>query len=406
MNKDYTNGDIYQEKDKQYHLRVYDRYPVTLHKGRGHLVWDTNNKKYIDAFAGISVVNIGHCHPKVVTAIQEQAENLMHVSNFFYTRQQAMLAEQLCEKSGMDKVFMCNSGAEAVEGAIKLARKYYWEQNQKNGTILTMSNCFHGRTLATTAAGRKKFHEGFGPMPAGFEQVPFNDEQALEEAFNKHDVVGVMIELVQGEGGIYVANQSYVNKIRELCDKHGALMITDQVQCGLGRAGKWFTHEHYGVMPDLITNAKALGGGMPMGVFQTKEEVAKALDFGQHGTTFGGNPLACAAALASLKVLREENLPERSLEKGKELKDKIIKGTKELKGVKEVRGLGMMIGVELNYDGNEVLRQLREKGVLVNLMANKIIRLLPTLNIPDHELEKLGDILIDTLKENDHHAEN
>lgn len=396
---DQNTKDLYQQKDDQYHLKVYNRYPVTLQKGRGHLVWDTNNKQYIDAFSGISVLNIGHCHPKVVTAITEQAQNLMHVSNFFYTRQQAMLAERLCQLSGMEKVFMCNSGAEAVEGAIKLARKHYWEKNNKNGTILSMANCFHGRTLATTAAGKHKFHDGFKPIPGGFEQVKFNDIQNLEEAFNKHDVAAVMIELVQGEGGIYVADEAFVKKIRELCDKNGALLITDQIQCGLGRAGKMFTNEHYGITPDIITNAKALGGGFPIGAFQTTAEIGKSLEVGQHGTTYGGNPLACAAALASLKVLQEENLAERSLEMGKKLKSKIEDGVKNIKGVKEVRGLGLMIGIELDYDGNEVHKKMREKGVLTNLMANKIIRLLPALNTPEEDLDKIADVLLETLQE-------
>ncbi|MDZ7692868.1 MAG: acetylornithine transaminase [Balneolaceae bacterium] len=286
------------DKTEQYYFNVFNRLPVTLERGEGTRLWDEDGKEYIDFLAGIAVNSLGHSHPRVVKAIQEQSQKLMHASNLFYYKQQAELTEKMSMIFNMDKAFLCNSGAEAVEGAVKLARKYAAKQG-KDGPIITMENGFHGRTIATISMGMKKYQEGFSPMLGGFKEIPFNDIEALEETFTDN-TVGVILEVIQGSGGLHVAEKTFMKRIEKLCNKHHAAFIVDEVQTGVARTGQWFSYQHFDVQPDIVSSAKALGNGFPIGAVLAKKEVAEAMTTGMHGSTFGGNPLASAAALATL----------------------------------------------------------------------------------------------------------
>jgi len=296
-------NESFHKRDKENYLQTFRRYPLVLERGEGCFVWDVEGNKYLDVLAGIAVNNVGHSHPTVVKAIQDQAAKLVHISNFYLSKPQVELTEKLAEISEMDRVFFGNSGAEAVEGAIKLARKYAFK-NGRGGTIISMEKSFHGRTLATIATGKEKMQHGFGPIPHGFKKVPFNDFDALKAEITE-EVAGIIIEPIQGEGGINPVEIEYVKQVRTLCDEHNMSLIFDEIQCGMGRTGKWFAKEHYGVEPDIMTSAKGLGGGVPIGAFMAKEKTASAIDFGDHGTTFGGNPLVCASALATISVIEE-----------------------------------------------------------------------------------------------------
>ncbi|MDX5479295.1 MAG: acetylornithine/succinylornithine family transaminase, partial [Cyclobacteriaceae bacterium] len=291
-------------KDQQYYLPTFKRIPLTFVKGKGSKLWDIENKEYTDMLAGIAVNNVGHCHPKVVEAIQDQAAELMHISNFFVSPAQVALSELLVKISGMDRIFFTNSGAESVEGAIKIARRYAHSKG-RGGKIISMENSFHGRTLATIATGQPKYQEGFGPMPSGFIQVPFNDLEALKKEVNQ-DVAAIILEPIQGEGGIIPAEKPYLQAVKQLCEEEDIVLIFDEIQSGIGRTGYWFAKDLYGVQPDIMTLAKGLGGGMPIGAFLCNEKIAGSIQYGDHGTTFGGNPMATAASLATLKVIVEE----------------------------------------------------------------------------------------------------
>jgi len=385
----------YNEQDKKYYLQVYKRYPLTLERGEGAHVWDVEGNEYIDALGGIAVNSVGHCHPKVVKAIQEQAAKLIHISNFYLSEPQMMLAEKLVRLSGLDRVFFTNSGAESVEGAIKIARKYA-HGIQKGGNIISFENSFHGRTLATIASGKKAYQKGFEPIPQGFMQVPFNNMEAVNRAAN-NQTAAIIIEPVQGEGGVNVASKSFLKELRTFCDEQNIVLIFDEIQCGVGRTGKMFAKDHYGVNPDVMTLAKALGGGVPIGVILSNEKVSAAMEFGDHGTTFGGNPLACAASLATLEVIETENLMRQAEEKGNWLKEKItaIKNP----GIVEIRGKGLMIGVEFNFETKPLVQKILEKGVLANATAGNVLRLVPPLNISYEDLEKVVDVLTKSLNE-------
>jgi len=311
----------YQQLTEQYHLPVYNRYPITLTKGKGAYVWDKEGDKYLDALAGIAVNSLGHCHPKVVKAVREQVGQLMHISNFYYSKPQAKLLKLLASISGMDKGFICNSGGEAMEACLKAARKY-GQAHQKEGPILTVSNAFHGRTIGTISMGMDKYSEGYDPLLGGFQQIPLNDIDALKKNFNKN-TLGIVIETIQGSGGLHVASQEFMNAIQEFCDHHNALLIVDEVQTGVARTGKMFGFEHYEVEPDIIGMAKAMGGGFPIGAMVCRKKIAETMSYGDHGSTYGGNPLACAASLAALNTVIDENLTEQSAEKGDFLKKKI-----------------------------------------------------------------------------------
>lgn len=394
MNND--NFDV-RSVEQEHHLQIYKRFDLTIVKGEGTHLYDDKGNEYIDALAGIAVCGLGHCHPVVTDAIIEQAKSLVHVSNLFFTIPQTRLARLLVESSGLDRAFFCNSGAEAVEGAIKMARKY-GAQKGKTGPIYSMGNCFHGRTLATITMGKKKYQQGFDPLPEGFEQIPFNDIAALEKAIDK-DTVALIIEPLQGEGGIFSADHDYINRARELCDQHDVVLIFDEIQCGLGRTGSLFAYEQYGVKPDIVTLAKALGNGFPIGSFIACDKVAEALNPGDHGTTFGGNPLACAAAYATLSTIINEKLPQAAKEKGKHFIDRLQKLAKEFDSVKEVRGNGLMVGVEVTHKAADVLAIMRDKKVIAGVAGANVIRFLPPLVMTIEELDKVVDTLAQALKE-------
>jgi acetylornithine/N-succinyldiaminopimelate aminotransferase len=388
--------DTAQELAEQYHVDLYGRYPITLVEGKGVYVKDSNGNTYLDALGGIAVNCLGYAHPKHVEAIQKQAQKIIHTSNFFYNEPQSELAKLLADLSGLDKAFFCNSGAEAVEGAIKLARKYGYLR-EKSGTIISMENCFHGRTLGAIAMGKEKYQRGFAPMPTGFQQVPMNDTETLENTMND-DTVAVILEPIQGEGGIRPVDEVYLKKARELCDRHDALLILDEIQCGIARTGTMFAYQQYEVMPDIVTSAKALGGGVPIGAVIAKEHVASAIKHGEHGTTYGGNPLACAAACAVLTTILDEKLAEQAAEKGSYFMHKIREKTAGWDVIRDVRGRGLMIGVELDFEGANVVTAMRERGVIGNCASGNVMRIVPPLIITKEQLDKIIDVLIESIK--------
>jgi len=382
------------EMDKQYVIQTYGRIPIVPVKGNGARVWDADGKEYLDFVAGLAVNSLGHCHPAVLEALCAQADKIMHCTNLYYIDTQAQLAKLLVENSPCDRAFFCNTGAEANEAAIKLARKYARTVARGNKyEIITATKSFHGRTLATLAAtGQPKFHKGFEPLPAGFKYVPFNDLSALEEAVGAQ-TCAVMLEPVQGEGGVYPADCDYLQGVREICDRHGLLLIFDEVQCGLGRTGKFFAHQHYGVTPDIMTLAKALGNGFPIGAMLAREEVAATFKQGDHGTTFGGNPLACAVGLAVVKTLLTGGIVENAGRVGEYFKKRLIALQESYDVVREVRGLGLMLGLELKDGGVRVMDLCRENGLLVNCVAGKTLRFLPPLIITEGDVDRAVEIL-------------
>ncbi|MEX2601526.1 MAG: aspartate aminotransferase family protein [Balneolaceae bacterium] len=391
-----TKG-MFQKMENDHHFDIYKRYSLTLVKGSGSLVWDEQGNEYLDALAGIAVNNVGHCHPKVTEAIREQAGKLIHISNLYYSEPQSRLAELLTGMSGMDRAFFCNSGAEANEAALKIARKH-GNLKGKKGPILSMDNCFHGRTFGTIAMGKAKYSKSFEPMPSGFDRVPVNDLNALESAMNE-DTIALFLEPILGEGGVVPVDTAYLKKARELCDKYEALLIFDEIQCGLGRTGAVYAWMHSGVKPDILTTAKALGGGFPIGATLATEAAASILSHGEHGTTYGGNPLACAAAVAALNVIRDEDLAGQARIKGEYMVKELRERTEGWDTVKEVRGTGLMIGVELTFKGAPVVEKMLEKGVLSNCASDTVMRLLPPLVIRQEEMDRLLDVLLDSIRE-------
>ncbi|HKI45172.1 MAG TPA: aspartate aminotransferase family protein, partial [Balneolales bacterium] len=303
-----------QTLDQTYHFQLYKRQPITLVRGEGAHVWDEGGRQYLDALAGIAVNNVGHCHPRVVEAIRDQAGKLIHVSNLYTTPPQANLAKRLVDLTSLDRVFFCNSGTEAVEGVIKLVRRYQYLKG-KSGKILAMEGCFHGRSLGAISMGKAKYQEGYQPLPEGFQRIPFNNLEALKDTVGE-DTLAIFLEPIQGEGGIHIVNSEYIQTARELCDQYGALLVFDEIQCGFGRTGKFLASEHFGVKPDVVTLAKGLGGGFPIGAVLATEDVSKAFTYGSHGTTFGGNALACSAGLAAIDALFEDHLMTKATENG------------------------------------------------------------------------------------------
>ena len=387
-----------QKLDEACHFQVYKRYPILLERGEGARVWDSTGKAYIDVLAGIAVNALGHAHPAVLKALTDQAGRLMHCSNLYYTEPQAKLARLLVDQSGLDRVFFCNSGTEAIEGAIKLARKWATRKG-RGGTIVSMEGSFHGRSLAAlTATGQPKYKEGLEPLPGGFTIVPFNDLGAVEKVLDD-TVCAVLVEPVQGEGGIRPADPAYLAGLRKLCDERGALLIFDEIQCGIGRTGTTFAYQGYGVVPDVVTIAKALGAGFPIGAFLAKQSVAECFKPGDHGTTFGGAPLACAVALAALSTIVNEKRPERSRELGDYLMATLREKTAGIDAVKEIRGRGLMVGVVLDRSGKEVVNAMMERGVLSNCTADTVIRLVPPLVISKADLDEAVGVLVEVLKE-------
>ena len=391
-----------KKKADKYHFDLYGRYPIALVKGKGSKVWDDERNEYIDALAGIAVNSLGHCHPRIVKTIQKQSAKLMHVSNFYYNEPQSNLAEKLVDVSGLDRVFFCNSGAEAVEGAIKLARKYSNDRG-KTGVILSMENSFHGRTLGTIAMGKEKYQTGFQPIPPGFKRTPYNDLEALENNVNEN-TIGIIIEPIQGEGGIIEVTEAFLKKARKLCDQFDIPMILDEVQTGIARTGNMMAYQHYGIKPDIIAMAKALGSGFPIGAVAAKEHFAAAFEHGNHGTTFGGNPLACAVALETLKIIDDENICEMARVRGNYLMTRMRDLSQNWSAIKEVRGKGLMIGIELAFPGGPVVNEMLKRGVLSNCASNTVIRLVPPLNITKEEIDKVVDVLVESIKEAEKHA--
>lgn len=380
--------------DRDYLLTTYARLPVTLVRGQGTRVWDASGKEYLDLLAGIAVNALGHCHPKLVQAIQEQAATLMHTSGYYYTAPVSRLAEKLVGISGMDRAFFANSGAEANECAFKIARKYGKAHGGagKFG-IVAAQKSFHGRTLATvTATGQPKYSEPFAPVLPGISHVPFNDIEALEAAVTD-DTCAVLLEPIQGEGGVYPACKTYLEAARALCDQHHALLIFDEVQTGIGRTGKWWAYEHYGVTPDVLTSAKALGGGFPIGACLARGEAAQTLVPGDHGSTYGGNPLACRAALTVLETIEEEHLLANAHAMGAYFVHRLNESPLREK-IADLRAVGLMIGVELvQPDAKRVLNAALENGLLLSAIGDNTLRLVPPLNITQAEIDAAIDIL-------------
>ncbi|MFZ5649891.1 MAG: acetylornithine transaminase [Bacillota bacterium] len=377
-----------------YLMKNYGRMQMALVRGSGARVWDAGGREYLDFVSGLAVNSLGHCHPAVVRAIADQAETLMHVSNLYYIETQVKLAGLLAENSCGDRVFFCNSGAEANEAAIKLARKYFKVKGEPGKfEIITALKSFHGRTLATiTATGQAKYQQGFEPLPAGFKYVPFNDISALREAVGP-DTCAVMLEPVQGEGGVNEADPAYLREVGELCREKGLLLIFDEIQCGLGRTGKFLAYQHYGVEPDIFTLAKALAGGFPIGAMVAKEEVAAAFVPGDHASTFGGNPLACAAGIAAVDQLINHGVVENASRVGDYFKGKLLEMSGRHPFIKEVRGKGLILGMELSVDGRGVVSRCQELGLLINCVNNNILRFLPPLIITGDDVDRAAGIL-------------
>ncbi len=388
-----TNEEIFA-KDKSDYLPVFARYNIVLDHGDGPYVYDTKGKKYIDFLAGIAVNVVGHNYKPLVDAVSKQAGKMIHCSNLYYTEVQVEAAEKLKKLSGMDKVFFGNSGAEANEGAIKLARKYATNIDPEKIQIISALHSFHGRTLATlTATGQDHYHHGFGPLPAGFDYVPYNDIQALEAKMSDK-TCAVMLEAIQGEGGVHVPDPDYLPKVRALCDKYNAVLIFDEVQCGMGRTGTFFGCQQFGVKPDIVTLAKGLAGGVPIGAFMATDKVANAFHAGDHGSTFGGNPLACAASCVVLDALIDGNLMENAKEIGAYLQSKFEEYKAKYPNlIKEVRGRGLILGMELTRPGREIANECLDYGAIINCTAGNVLRFVPPLNITKAHVDELIFIL-------------
>lgn len=388
-----TNEEIFA-KDKSDYLPVFARYNIVLDHGDGPYVYDTKGKKYIDFLAGIAVNVVGHNYKPLVNAIAKQAEKMIHCSNLYYTEIQVEAAEKLKKLSKLDKVFFANSGAEANEGAIKLARRYATNINPEKIQIISAIHSFHGRTLATlTATGQDHYHHGFGPLPAGFDYVPYNDIQALEAKMSDK-TCAVMLEAIQGEGGVHVPDPDYLPKVRALCDKYNAVLIFDEVQCGMGRTGTFFGCQQFGVKPDIVTLAKGLAGGVPIGAFMATDKVASVFHAGDHGSTFGGNPLACAVACVVLDALIDGKLMENAKEIGAYLQAKFEEyKIKYPNLIKDVRGRGLILGMELSCEGRQIANECLDYGAIINCTAGNVLRFVPPLNITKAHVDELISVL-------------
>jgi len=374
----------------KYVIGNYSRLPRVIAKGKGSYIYDLDGNKILDLFPGWAVSGIGHCHPKVVKAIQQQAKILLHMDNTFYTELQGRLAQMLSERAFGGKCFFCNSGAEANEAALKLVRA---STEKKKYKYITTFGSFHGRTFgAMTATAQPKKFEPFQPVVPGFVYVPFNDIDAMTKAFDD-EVAGVMLEPIQGEGGVNVATAEYMRAIRQLCDKFGARMILDEVQTGMGRTGKWFGYQHFDIVPDIITLAKTLGGGAAIGAMMAKQEVAAALVPGTHASTFGGNCIACAAGIATIEAIDEEAMIENSIKMGKYAFDKLNQLKKKYDVIDHIRGKGLMIGIQLKSPGAEIVSKCLEKGLRINCTQDTVLRFMPAMNVKASEIDKAVKIL-------------
>lgn len=374
-------------------MNTYARLPVAFSHGEGSRITDTEGHQYLDALAGIAVNTLGHAHPKLVAAIAAQAGRVLHTSNLYGMPGQEKLADKLCALSGMQEVFFCNSGCEANEAAIKLARFYGHKKGIENPTIVVMDNAFHGRTMATlSATGNRKAQAGFEPLVSGFVRVPYNDLEAIKAVVDHNqNIVAVMLEIIQGEGGIHLASLDYQKALRQFCDEHGLLLICDEVQCGTARTGKWFGYQIAGIQPDIATLAKGLGSGVPIGACLAGGEAAGLFGPGNHGSTFGGNPLACTAALTTIECIEEEGLLLNAERIGALIRQLFAASLAGVPGVVEIRGQGLMIGVELDRPCGELVGKGLEAGLLINVTADKVVRMLPPLNFSEKEAHELVD---------------
>ena len=383
-------------------MNTYARQPVTFTRGEGAWLWDTEGKRYLDALAGIAVNGLGHAHPRLVAAISEQAGRLIHVSNVYGIAEQAKLADKLCAVSGMDKVFVCNSGCEANEAAIKLARLYGHNKGIEAPEIIVMERAFHGRTLATlSATGNRKTQAGFEPLVSGFIRVPFDDLDAVRQvAQHNKNVVAILLEPIQGEGGINVPRdvEGYLKGLRQICDANGWLLMLDEVQSGVARTGTWFAFQHTDVVPDVMTLAKGLGSGVPIGACLAHGAAAEVFTYGKHGSTFGGNPLASAAALATLEIIESDGLLAHAEHLGNYIREAFAASLQGVAGVSVIRNAGLMIGIELDRPCAELVKQALAAGLLINVTADKVIRLLPPLVMTEQEAQQVVDILTPLIK--------
>ena len=368
-------------------MNTYARFPLTLVRGDGARVWDDDGRSYLDFISGIAVNTLGHAHPQMTAALAAQAATMLHCSNLFHIPKQQQLAERLTRLSGLDGVFFCNSGAEANEGAIKLARKYFYDRGLPGRTIITATQSFHGRLLATlSATGQEKVKTGFDPLPAGFAHVPLNEMAALKQAVNS-DTAAILLEPLQGEGGVNIADAGYLKELRQLCDARGLLLILDEVQTGIGRCGSMFAFEQAGIAPDILTLAKGLGGGVAIGAMLATEQVAASFGPGAHGSTFGGNPLACTAALTVLDVMESEQLLENVRQRGAQLRRGLQALANRHAVIREVRGLGLLVGAELSIDAAPLIADARAEGLLILMAGPRVLRFLPPLNITADEVD-------------------
>ncbi|PKO82417.1 MAG: aspartate aminotransferase family protein [Betaproteobacteria bacterium HGW-Betaproteobacteria-13] len=382
-------------------MNTYARLPVAFTHGDGVWLHDETGKRYLDALSGIAVSTLGHNHPRLVRAISQQASRVLHTSNLYGIPLQDRLSDRLADASGMEEVFFCNSGCEANEAAIKLARMYGHQKGVELPTIVVMENAFHGRTMATlSATGNRKAQAGFEPLVSGFVRVPYKDIASLRNvAAHNGSVVAVMLEMIQGEGGIHIADDDFQRELRALCDEHGWLMICDEVQCGLGRTGNWFGWQHAGVRPDVMTLAKGLGSGVPIGACLTAGKAAGLFKPGNHGSTFGGNPLACAAALATMDAIVDDNLMDNAVAVGDAIRNGLATALKGVPGVVDIRGRGLMIGIELDRPCGDLVKRGLDAGLLINVTAERVVRLLPALIFSSDDATALVDALAPLIKD-------
>jgi len=382
-------------------MPTYGRLPIAFERGQGACLYDADGNRYLDALAGIAVVGLGHAHPAVTRAIQRQAETLVHTSNLYEIPLQEQLARRLCEISGMENAFFANSGAEANEAALKIARRYGNERGIENPQVIAMDGSFHGRTMATlTATGNRKVHAGFEPLLGGFLRAPYNDIPSVTNiAENNDGVVAIFVEPVLGEGGVQIPADDYLLKLRKICDDHDWLLILDEVQTGNGRTGRYFAYQHANILPDALTTAKGLGNGVPIGVCLARGSAAETLVAGTHGSTFGGNPLACAAALAVISELTDGGVIERAAELGERIINALAKNLDGLNHVRDIRGKGMMIAVELENPCTDLIQKALSKRLLLNVTTDTVLRLLPPLNLTDDEADEIVDIVTSLVRD-------
>ena len=382
-------------------MNTYARLPVAFSHGEGVWLWDAQGKRYLDALGGIAVNTLGHAHPRLVKTLSTQAGRLIHTSNIYQITEQENLADKLAAISGMDKVFFCNSGCEANEAAIKLARMVGHKREVESPAIIVMEKAFHGRTLATlSATGSRKVHAGFEPLVSGFVRVPYDDLEAVRQvAQNNRNVVAVLVEPIQGEGGVRTLDVEYLQQLRHICDEHNWLLMLDEVQCGMGRTGKWFAFQHTGILPDVMTLAKGLGSGVPIGACLTAGKAVGLFKPGNHGSTFGGNPLACTAGLTTLNIVEQDKLLAHAESLGQFIRQGIATALQGVNGVKEIRGQGLMLGIELDKPCGDLVKLALAQGLLTNVTADNVIRLLPALVMSQDEAQQLLDILCPLIKE-------